>query len=145
MPQVTKAPFSFPSAALLQRRMDFIIETVDGETLLYDQQRHKAFCLNCIASAIWRLCDGAHNTAQIADAASVELGTAISEEAVLLAFEDFRRDDLIEPSVEPLPAAMLSRRDIAIKLGVSAAMMLPVIAAVVAPRAAQAYSGCADC
>ena len=54
------------------------VQQVGTETLVYDERRHKAFCLNQSSSVIWRLCDGRHSIAQIAAAASCELSTSLS-------------------------------------------------------------------
>jgi len=45
--------------------------------------------------------------------------------------------------VEVTPA--VSRRAVLQQLGVAGAMLLPVVSAIFAPTAAQAYSGCFDC
>jgi hypothetical protein len=82
--------------------------------------------------------------AQIRAAAALELKAEVSEEFVLFALEELRRDGL----VEPLPAASvptISRRAMLQRLGVGGALLVPAVAAIVAPTAAQAYSGCVDC
>src|ERR1700678_159029 len=71
------------------------IQQVGTETLVYDEQRHKAFCLNEVSSIIWRLADGEHTVAQISAAASLQLKAAVNEEIVLFALEELRRDGLI--------------------------------------------------
>jgi coenzyme PQQ synthesis protein D (PqqD) len=121
------------------------IQQVGAETLLYDERRHMAFCLNRTSSLIWRLADGGHTIAQISAAVSLELKTAESEELVLFALDELRRDGLIEPCGRPDAAEPISRRALLQRLGVGGAMLLPVVSAIVAPTAAQAYSGCFDC
>ena len=127
----------------LQRHVS--IQKIGSETLVYDELRHKAFCLNESSSVIWRLADSGHTVAQMRDAASIELGAGVSEELVRYALEELRRDGLVEPSsgVEAGPA--ISRRAMLRTLGVSGALLLPMIAAIMAPPAAQAYNGCVDC
>ena len=66
------------------------------ETLLYDRRRHRAFCLNATSSAVWRLADGVRTIAEIARAASLELGAEIDEELVCYAIEELRQDGLME-------------------------------------------------
>jgi hypothetical protein len=114
------------------------------ETLVYDECRHKAFCLNESSAAIWKLADGERTVGQISAAASVELKTKVNEELVLFAIEELRREGLIEPP-SVIGGRAISRREILHRLGVGGAMLLPVIAAIVAPTAAQAYNGCVDC
>jgi hypothetical protein len=115
------------------------------ETLVYDELRHKAFCLNESSSVIWRLANGERTIAAMSAAASLQLGTQVSEEFVLFALEQLRRDGLIEPSIIAEAGPTISRRAILRTLGVSGALLLPMIAAVIAPPAAQAYNGCVDC
>jgi hypothetical protein len=121
------------------------VQQVGTETLVYDERRHKAFCLNESSSVIWRLCDGEHSIAQIAAVASSELGTSLSEEFVLFAVEELCADGLIEPSSTVEPRRTVSRRTILQSLGAGGALLLPAVAAIFAPTAAQAYSGCFDC
>src|ERR1700678_3939382 len=120
---------------------DLSIQQGGTETLVYDERRHKAFCLNEISSVLWRLADGERTAAQMSAAASLQLKAPVTEELVLVAIEELRRDGLIEPSPTPEAAPTISRRDLLQRLGVGGAMLLPVIAAIVAPTAAQAYSG----
>ncbi len=124
---------------------DISIQQVGTETLVYDERRHKAFCLNEISSVLWRLADGEHTIAQISAVASLQLKAPVSEELVLFTMDELRRDGLIEPSSNDEAAPAISRRDLLQRLGVGSAMLIPVIAAIVAPTAAQAYSGCFDC
>lgn len=121
-----------------------LVQQVEAETLVYDEQRHQAFCLNESSSAVWRLADGDHTVAQIRVAAAAELKVEVSEEFVLFALAELRRDGLVEPStVAARPA--ISRRVLLQRLGVGGALLVPAVAAIVAPKAVEAYSGCVDC
>lgn len=123
------------------------VEQIGQETLVYDERHHKAYCLNPVASAIWRLADGSRSADQIAAAATFELSAGVTTLAVETALGQFRADDLLDQtqvvSTGILPDA--SRRDAIRKVGFGAAMLVPVIAAVMAPKAAQAYNGCVNC
>jgi hypothetical protein len=121
------------------------VQQVGLETLVYDEIRHKAFCLNESSSVIWRLADGERTVAQIRVAASLQLGCEVSDEFVLFALEELRRDGLVEPPSIVGAEAAISRRVMLQRLGIGGALLLPIIAAVVAPPAALAYSGCVDC
>jgi Coenzyme PQQ synthesis protein D (PqqD) len=117
---------------------DLSVEQIGAETLVYDERRHKAFCLNITSSAIWRRCDGTQTVEQIAAAVTLELAAPITADLVLFALGELRRDGLLEADAT-VPATGLSRRDMVQKIGIRAALLLPVIAAIVAPKAAQAY------
>jgi hypothetical protein len=121
------------------------IQQIGTETLVYDEHRHKAFCLNQSSSVIWLLASGDNSIARIAEMASATLKAAVNEEFVLFALAELRKDGLLLPAstVEAKPA--ISRRALLQRLGIGGALLLPVVAAIVAPSAAQAYSGCFDC
>jgi hypothetical protein len=120
------------------------IQHVGLETLIYDERRHQAFCLNPVSSAVWALCDGSHSPAEIAVKVALELKHPVSEGLVLLALEELRRDALLVAGSVPVALADLSRREIMRKLGTGAALLLPAIAMIAAPRAAEAYNGGVD-
>jgi Coenzyme PQQ synthesis protein D (PqqD) len=120
-------------------------QQVGQELLVYDETRHKAFCLNGTSAAVWQMCDGMHNVEQIASAVTLQLAAPVREEIVLFALAELRADGLLEPAPLPAPLPALSRRQLMRKLGAGAAMLLPAVAAVMAPKAAEAYSGCLDC
>src|ERR1700683_5597327 len=81
-------------------REQISVQQVGAETLVYDQRRHRAFCLNATAGTVWRLSDGARTIAAIAMDATRELGAEASEELALLALEELRQDGLIEAREE---------------------------------------------
>jgi hypothetical protein len=137
-------------------------QAMGTETLIYDERRHMAFCLNASSSAVWRLADGSRTVDEIAVEVSRQLGAEMSGELVRLALDELRENGLLETSAErqaesastreSSPAGTssqtgtdraLSRRAMLARLGATA--LLPVIASIVAPTAAQAYSGCVDC
>jgi len=120
------------------------IQEIGKETLVYDEHRHKAFCLNEGSSVIWRLADGERTVAEMGVAASLALGNPVSDEFILFALDELRRDGLIEAGSTGFEPA-ISRRTMLQNLGVGGAMLLPAIASIVAPTAAQAQSGCVDC
>jgi hypothetical protein len=121
------------------------IEQIGPETLIYDERSHKAFCLNATSSSVWRKCDGAHTVEQIAAAVTLELAMPVSEELVQYALGELRHDGLLEASPVSTAVPEISRRDMMQKLGFRAALLLPVVAMVIAPKAAHATSGCIDC
>lgn len=65
------------------RREGFIIEELDGETLLFNEITKRTLYLNESATAIWKLCDDKRTPAEIAE---------ILKEAYPEASEDFEAD-----------------------------------------------------
>jgi hypothetical protein len=128
-----------------QIRREISVQRIGRETLVYDGVRHRAFCLNESSGVVWRLADGTRTIAQIGAAAGVELNAEVSEELVTFILDELRGDGLIEASGAGEVRVGISRRAMLQRLGVGGAMLLPVIAAIVAPTAAQAYNGCVDC
>ena len=132
--------------ATYSARQDFSIQQIGTETLVYDARRHTAYCLNESSSTIWNLADGERTIAELAAAASLQLGLEVSEEFVQFALAQLCEDGLVEASTSVAEVRpTISRRAMLQRLGVGGAMLLPVIAAIVAPTAAQAYNGCFDC
>ena len=127
-----------------RRTEDLTVQHVGAETLLYDERTQTAFCLHRITAAVWQLSDGTRTPeAQAADATRA-LGTPVSVAMVTLALADLRRDGLLatEPIPEPTRAEpATTRRDLLAHLGLGTAMLLPAIAMIAAPRAAEAYNG----
>jgi hypothetical protein len=118
-----------------------IAKEIETETLLYDERTHRAWCLNRSSACIWRLCDGRRTVQQIADAAGSELGSAVSEDLVLLALAELREKELLEESSAAMLPDDMSRRAMIGRAGIAAVALLPVIAAITAPTAAAQLGG----
>jgi len=118
-----------------------LIEHVGPETLIYDERRHQAFCLDAVSSAVWKNCDGERSMSEITASAGQELAKQLSEETVWHALTKLDSVGLLAAGHVPA----LSRRTLLARGGATAALAIPVIAMIVAPKAAQAYNGCVDC
>jgi hypothetical protein len=121
------------------------IQQIGSETLVYDERRHLAFCLNESSSVIWSLANGEHTIVQIARAASIQLKTPVSEDLVLFALKELQKDGLVEHTPIAEAGKTISRRAMLQRLGAGGAMLLPIVSTIIAPTAAQAYGGCFDC
>lgn len=106
-------------------------EELDGETLLYVEATHRAFCLNPAAAQIWGSIDG------ILDAGAIARRTAIAPELVATTLGEMGESGLLAEAPE-LPAVDLSRRRL-VRAGLVA---IPLILAITVPRAAEAASAC---
>ncbi|HYJ89289.1 MAG TPA: PqqD family protein [Pyrinomonadaceae bacterium] len=138
-----KAPLGFLPKA---RREGIITKEVDGELLIYDRDRDKAHCLNPSAAAIWKLCNGRTTTDQISSSLSKDKGGAVDEAIVWLALAELRRTHLLEDYdwTQPGPQTILgmSRREAVRRIGLGAAIALPIVISITAPTPAQAGSPC---
>jgi hypothetical protein len=118
-------------------------QEIGDETLVYDETRHMAFCLNASMSAVWRLADGERTVGTIALEASRELGVEIDAELVTSALGELRENGLLEAatvreteggstssqaetSSRTVVDRVLSRRTMLARL--SAAALLPAVA-----------------
>ncbi len=140
-------------SAEVRKTHGLLIQQVGPETLLYCDRTQRAVCLNPVATQVWQHLDGAATIAQIAAEATLALASPVTEEVVLFTLAELRREGLLEaetvletvPETVSAPVPVPSRRDLMRQAGAGAILMLPVVAAVLAPRAAQAYTGCFDC
>jgi hypothetical protein len=136
-----------------------VINELTDEVLVYDLKRDKAHCLNPAAAAVWKLCDGdttamemarvlrsepdggspivrksPEDIDQMSDVGSQEL----TEQMVWLALEQLGRDHLLEERmIWPAAIPHMSRRE-ALRLGLGAAIAVPIIVSISAPLPAQA-------
>jgi hypothetical protein len=118
--------------------VDCLSREFGDDVLVYDLQRDVGHCLNSTAAAAWKLCDGNNSPSQIARTLSRQLSTRVDEAVVLLALDQLADAHLL---VEPVvPAKRLSRRVAIRRIGIAAAIALPLITSVVAPTPAQAAS-----
>lgn len=119
-------------------RLDCLSREFDSELLVYDPQRNVGHCLNSTAAATWKLCDGNNSPSQISRTLSRQLSVRMDESVVLLALDQLAGAHLL---VEPVvPAKRLSRRVAIRRIGIAAAIVLPLVTSVVAPTPAQAAS-----
>lgn len=126
------------------RRKGIISKEVDGEMLVYDCARDKAHCLNSLAAAVWDRCDGQTSTKEIANSLAKENDRAVDEDVVWLALAELRRSHLLkEASMWPgqiKAMTRMSRREAVRRIGLGAAIALPIVISIAAPTPAQAGS-----
>lgn len=125
------------------RKSKLVVRELAEEVLVYDEEGHRAHCLNRTAAMVWKGCDGKTPVAGIARRMSGQLSTHVSEEVVWLALGQLAEFDLLAPGApRAAPPGLLSRRKMLRRLGIAAAVSLPLITSVVSPTAAQAQSPC---
>jgi hypothetical protein len=87
---------------------------------------------------VWNQCDGSRTTRQIARAVSIDLKHPIDERFVGLALDQLARNHLLIDSSPLSQISGMNRRELMRALAVSAAVVVPVVTSIVAPRPAQA-------
>lgn len=123
----------------ISRRSNIVIQELENETLIYDLDEAKAFCLNETSSIIWQMCDGTRTVTDISQAVSRKFKTPISEDFVWLALDQFKKDNLISNEFISVFDGM-SRREVIRKVGFASIVALPVVASMIAPTAVTAAS-----
>lgn len=133
------------------RREGLVVQEMPDETLVYDLNRHSAHCLNETAAFVWNHCDGGTHPAEIAEMMSKKWRKKVSEDLVWLALKQLKRANLLEnPPARHAGKIDASRRAAVQKLGLAAALSLPVVTSIVSPTAAASASvpvvclGCID-
>jgi Coenzyme PQQ synthesis protein D (PqqD) len=116
----------------------FIVEQLMNEVMIYDKTRNKAFCLNDKAAFVWQHCDGKTTVADLATLLQQRSPEPVDAAVIQFALETLATDGLLEPlSYQSLLPPGLTRRNLIQKFGLSAAMSLPVVTAllVATPKA----------
>jgi hypothetical protein len=112
-----------------------VTETAD-EVLVYDTERHHIHHLNRTTAAVWRACDGRRVVADLAQAASEQLGAAIDGEVARFAVGKLANAGLLASPLDPRRrGAGRSRREM-LRWAAAGGVALPVIASVSVPAAA---------
>ena len=137
----THMPRCLPEA----RRDGIIVRDFEGEVLVYDVERDKAHCLNSLAGQIWRHCDGRNTASEIAASLSHQKGTTLDDNVVFLGLEELRRSHLlVEPdqATQRFPLTGMSRREAVRRIGLGAAIALPLVVSLAVPTAVEAAASC---
>lgn len=112
------------------RREDVLAQELGAELLLYDAKRDQAHSLNEVTALIWRHCDGHTSVTELVRVVGRETELPASEEIVWLALDQLEQAGLLEePLQRPTPVQAVSRRQLGLKFGLTAAvtLLLPII------------------
>ena len=127
--------------APIARQEDLVTEGLDDETLVYDMRSHKAHCLNRTAALVWDRCDGQATVGEMTAALEKELGIKVRAEVVWMALEQLGKAQLLANRLpQPIAQGAMSRRDVMRKIGLGAAIALPLVTSILAPTAAEAVT-----
>ena len=125
------------------RTEQLVTKELGDETLIYDERNHEAHCLNKTAAFVWRHSDGRTSVQKIARLLTKEMNMPVSEQLVWFALSQLEKSQLLEkPLANRANAGQISRRELMRRLGIAAAVALPLVTSIVAPTTAEAASGC---
>jgi Coenzyme PQQ synthesis protein D (PqqD) len=121
------------------RREGLVVQELSDEVLVYDSERNKAHCLNRTAALVWNHCDGNSSVAEMARAIAEETNERVDEDLIWLGVEQLSKKHLLrERARMPEFKTGISRREVMRRIGLTAAVALPVVTSIIAPTAAQA-------
>ena len=123
------------------RRNRLVTRDLGDELLVYDLERHKAYCLNRVAMQVFRHCDGETTIPDMALRIGNALGLPVDEQAVRLGLVRLDKAHLLDSPVGKILHS--SRRDMLRTLGGAAVVVVPLVTALTVPTSAQAQiTGC---
>ena len=123
----------------LAKSSDIVTQELRGEVLVYNLTNNKAMCLNPSVAFIWANCDGSNNVSDLMNLFQKEFKNKIGEDFILLSLDELNKFDLIE-NYSNNAANRISRRKVLLNYALPLAL-LPLVAGIVAPSAANAASG----
>ncbi|NNE65701.1 MAG: PqqD family protein [Pyrinomonadaceae bacterium] len=123
----------------ISRTNGIVTQKAESELLIYDTQSYKAHRLNEPSARIWEAASGGRDLSAIRRIVSKKLGAQISDDFVRIGLERLMSQGLVEGPELGLKAP--ERRKMLKRLAVTAAVSLPAVFSLVAPRAVDAQSG----
>jgi hypothetical protein len=127
----------------LSRKDNIVIQEMDGEVLIYDLAKDRAFCLNETSALVWQACDGNRTVSEINTFINKKLSSPANEDLVWMALDQLKKEELIEKkTLKTSPFEGMGRREVIRKVGLSTLLALPVIASLTSPTSAQTASTC---
>jgi hypothetical protein len=128
-----------PNAAPKARIDGLVVQKLPGEVLIYDLQRHKAHCLNGSAAVIWNHCNGNTTVTEMAGLLERELKRPVDEATVLYGLNQLEKARLLAGAKSRQRSkGRMTRRDALRKVGLAAAVGLPLVTSILAPCAVEA-------
>lgn len=120
------------------RTSDILVQSLNGETLIYDLKTNKSYCLNSTSAIVFAACGG-ETTIE-----SLKTQHDLPDEIIFLALDELKKNDLIEDEFVS-PFAGMSRREMIRKAGLASMIALPVVLSLIAPSATSAASASCTC
>lgn len=120
------------------RKNKLIVKELRGEVLIYDEDNHKAHCLNETAALVWKLCDGRTSIPKMTRLLEKEMNVTVPQQMVWLAIKELEVSRLLDMSpTQQTWIPQTSRRAVLRTIGI-AAVALPLITTITNPTAAAA-------
>jgi hypothetical protein len=120
------------------RTSQLVTRDLGDELLVYDLDRHKAYCLNRVATQVFRHCDGQTTISDMVPRVGKILGTPIDELIVRLGLARLKKARLLDGP--PDLAFSSSRREMLRTFGRAAVVVVPLVTSLTVPMSAEAVS-----
>lgn len=120
------------------RTTDVLVQSLNGETLIYDLATNKSYCLNSTSAIVFAACNGKTTIEHLKSQHD------LPDEIIFLALDELKKNNLIEDEYVS-PFAGMSRREMIRKAGLASMIALPVVLSLIAPSAITAASSSCGC
>jgi hypothetical protein len=115
-----------------------VTRDLGDELLVYDLDRHKAYCLNRVAAQLFRHCDGQTAIPDMISRLAKTLGRPVDEQTITVGLARLNKARLLVGS--PDPAFQNSRREMLRTLGRATVVAAPLVTVLSVPMSAEAVS-----
>ena len=117
------------------RNENIIMQNLENEVLIYDTITDNAYCLNETCGAVFNACDGKQSFDDL------KRNYRFTDDLIFLALDELKNKNLLaDDKSYQSPFAGMSRREAVRRVGLGTMIALPVVAAMIAPNAANAAS-----
>ena len=117
------------------RTENIVVQNLESETLIYNLDTNKVFCLNETSALVYQACNGK------TDFEDFKNNHKLTDEVIFLALDLLKKESLLEERfVSPL--AGMKRREVIKKIGLTSVIALPIISSLMAPTSAMAAISC---
>ena len=120
------------------RTADILVQSLNGETLIYDLNIDKSYCLNSTSAVVFAACNGKTTLEQLKSRHD------LPDEIIFLALDGLRRNNLLKDEYVS-PFAAMSRRELIRKAGLTSMIAIPIVSSLIAPAAISAASSACNC
>ena len=124
------------------KQMKLIARTIDDELLLFDEETSNAHCLNGIAGEMWMACERASTAVEVADVLRTQWPD-MEKEVVWASLSRMAAAGLLEETIDEENIST-ARRDLIRKIGLTAAIVLPIVVTSVLIPSPAAAASCAS-
>lgn len=114
---------------------NIVVQNLENETLIYNLDSNKVFCLNETSALVYQACNGNTDFQELINKYN------LTDEVIFLALDLLKKENLLEENFSS-PLEGMKRREVIKKIGLTSVIALPLISSLMAPTSAMAASTC---